>query len=360
MLDNIPESMIEQTIKELKSVNIPLYIWGGAKLAQKIKQYFEKKEIRIDGFLISRDYWDNDTKSLYGYPAYVLEDYLSKNKCNLVVAFAGYKEGMIEKYSNNIQRLYVIDYIGILCMENFDSSISIEFYKKNEKQLEWLEKHLYDEKSKEALKAYIFQRISGEYVKAHYELNQYFPDDIIHLHEEEVFLDCGSYHGESTIDFIMQLQNQGVNNYKQIVCIEADKANVLELKKTLEKYEKIQIISAGVWDSDGTLCINAGHGQTSQICVDGNESIYVKTIDSIMKGEEVTYIKMDIEGSELKALCGAEKTIKDYKPKLAICIYHKPEDLIEIPQYIYKLRNDYKFYIRNHSQHGIETVLYAV
>ena len=83
-------------------------------------------------------------------------------------------------------------------------------------------------------------------------------------------------------------------------------------------------------------------------------------IDSIVGEEQVTFIKMDIEGSELKALEGAEKTIKRHKPKLAICIYHKPMDVIEIPSYIMRLVPEYKFCIRQYTSRMWETVLYAI
>lgn len=68
---------------------------------------------------------------------------------------------------------------------------------------------------------------------------------------------------------------------------------------------------------------------------------------------------MDIEGSELRALMGSEETIKKYKPKLAICIYHKREDLITIPQYIKIIVPEYKLYLRAHFPYVSETVLYA-
>ena len=84
-------------------------------------------------------------------------------------------------------------------------------------------------------------------------------------------------------------------------------------------------------------------------------------MDEALSGQRVTFIKMDIEGSEMKALKGAEGIIKQQKPKLAICVYHKPEDIWEIPAYILSLRDDYKFYFRHYCYWGIgETVMYAI
>lgn len=70
---------------------------------------------------------------------------------------------------------------------------------------------------------------------------------------------------------------------------------------------------------------------------------------------------MDIEGSELNALRGATETIKRDRPTLTICVYHKAEDLITIPQFIKNLYSDYKFYLRKHTQIAeTELVLYGV
>ena len=68
---------------------------------------------------------------------------------------------------------------------------------------------------------------------------------------------------------------------------------------------------------------------------------------------------MDIEGSEKEALKGARNTIKKYKPKLAICLYHKPEDIITLPQYILELAPEYKFKIRHYTTFAYDTILYA-
>lgn len=105
--------------------------------------------------------------------------------------------------------------------------------------------------------------------------------------------------------------------------------------------------------------IIAGISLTDRNVVD---LVATDTIDNLVssgKIENVTFIKMDIEGYELKALKGAEETIKKLKPKLAISIYHKPEDYYEIPDYIKSLDLGYKFYLDHHTIYQEETVLYA-
>ncbi len=360
MLEHLPENLMEQAVVELKHSDIPVFIFGGAKLARKIKQFLDDRGIEIQGFLINRKYWDDTSDSLYGCPVYVFEDYLVHNRCNLIVAFAGFDEAQITQYRDQIHKLYVLDFIGALCMEHYYNSLSKEFYQNNIEKFQWVEDHLCDEKSKRAYEAFIVQRMSGRYSKEEYESDQYFPDDIICLKENEVFVDCGAYQGESAVDFIAHMKKQGIKKYKKIICVEADRENAEKMQEAMGQYENVEIVFAGVWDKTGHMSMVSGYGRTSRIVADGADQVRVETIDSLLQGEEATYIKMDVEGSELKALYGAEKTIREYKPKLAICMYHKPEDLIEIPAYINTIRNDYKFYVRNHSQYGIETVLYAV
>ena len=69
---------------------------------------------------------------------------------------------------------------------------------------------------------------------------------------------------------------------------------------------------------------------------------------------------MDVEGSELEALRGSIKTIRKYQPKLALSLYHKPEDIIEIPIFLEGLGLGYKYYLRHYQTRMEETVLYAV
>lgn len=244
MFEKIPENLIGKMLKDLRNTDAPVYIWGGAKLARKVKEYLEFNKIAVSGFLINRRFWDSKITNLSGYPVYIFEDYLSEHKCNLIVAFDGYSEEQIKGYEDRICGLYVLDFIGILCLEGIDSSISPEFYRNHKRRFEWLENHLCDEESKKALNEYLIQKISGIYTKDDYEMNQYFPEDIIRLQEQETFLNCGAYHGEVALDFIKQLQNKRIMGYKKIFCIEVDKDNCAILQNVLEGYNNVEIISA--------------------------------------------------------------------------------------------------------------------
>ena len=100
-------------------------------------------------------------------------------------------------------------------------------------------------------------------------------------------------------------------------------------------------------------------GVGGTICENGNVEVQLTTIDEEVK-DEVTLIKLDIEGAELDALKGAERAIKLYKPALAVCIYHRESDYVDIFDYIQNLNPTYKFYIRHHADCYAESVLYAV
>jgi hypothetical protein len=75
--------------------------------------------------------------------------------------------------------------------------------------------------------------------------------------------------------------------------------------------------------------------------------------------EKVDFIKMDIEGAEANALVGAQKTIAKFRPKLAICVYHKKDDFYSIPTLINQICPDYSFHLDHYTIHREETVLYA-
>lgn len=187
---------------------------------------------------------------------------------------------------------------------------------------------------------------------------QYFGPDFIKYEEEEVFVDAGCCDLSSSITL-----KKCCKGLKKVYAFEPDPdcyKRCLD-KKERTNFTEAEIIPYATWSKKATLRFKAIGGGSSIILDDGEISISAVTIDeTIRAADKITFIKMDVEGAELESLKGAKKTIMQDKPKLAICIYHKPEDMVTIPLYIKELVPEYKLYIRHHSNGPFETVLYAV
>lgn len=184
---------------------------------------------------------------------------------------------------------------------------------------------------------------------------QYF--DTLKPNLNEVFLDCGAYDGSTSIQFIKWCNG----SYNKIYMFEMDDNNLKLCENTIKKenLQNVTLLHTGLWDKADALLFEEGNFTSSSI---SDKGICIKIVDSIdnLINDKVSYIKMDIEGAELRALKGAYRTIRKYKPKMAISVYHNPEDIIEIPLYIMKTFNDnYNFILRHYRTSKRETVLYA-
>ena len=192
------------------------------------------------------------------------------------------------------------------------------------------------------------------------EDKQYFDEKILKFEKSEVFIDAGVFDLHTSKEFIKRCENYNVENYK-IYAFEPDKDSYRRCQGIQNELTNadIQLYNCGLWSEDTTLYF-VNNGTSSRITSEKMDNyIDVVSLDSCIK-DNVTFIKMDIEGAELEALRGGTELIKKNKPKLAISIYHKKEDLTEIPLLIKKLVPEYKLYIRHYSNVEAETVLYAV
>jgi FkbM family methyltransferase len=347
-------------LEELKQSDKKLVLWGGAACAKKSYSFLKNNDIIVDAIAVSKKYHKPNSK-IEHMNVVVLEDYVKENPdCNIFVAFAGYKEELAENIKEYIHKFYCIDMIGVLALGEY-YMIDDTYLSAHGNDLEWLKNELSDDKSKKAFDDFIHQKSTGVYEKD-YTDNQYFDNEIIRFDESEIFVDCGAYTGDTVQSFITNAVHTCGGGEQSVYAFEPDEANYLQLLKMKNKIPNLHCINKGVWNCSGILKFskNENMSASSAITDDGEVEIEVSTIDEVVGDEKVTFIKMDIEGAELNALKGAEKTILAHKPKLAICIYHKPEDLYEIPRYIKSLVPEYKLYCRNHSPHGIECVLYAI
>ncbi len=109
--------------------------------------------------------------------------------------------------------------------------------------------------------------------------------------------------------------------------------------------DKIVFRNCCIGKENGTACFNAAESEDWHISETGSTAIPMVSLDEDIL-EPVSFIKMDIEGFERDALEGAKNHITSEHPKLAICVYHKPDDLWEIPKLIKKYDEEYTLYLR--------------
>lgn len=186
---------------------------------------------------------------------------------------------------------------------------------------------------------------------------QYFDKDIMKPQPREMFIDGGCFNCGTDKEFIKWCSG----DYERIYAFEPDTTNYEHCLEECEKenIKKIEIYNKGLWNCETELSFQQTGGQGSSIG-EGKEVISTTSIDAIVGDNPISFIKLDVEGAELEALQGAKQTISRNHPRLAICIYHKPEDVVMIPEYILSLHNDYKLYIRHYQISQCETIVYAL
>ncbi len=224
------------------------------------------------------------------------------------------------------------------------SPFTLEFFEENEENFRRAYDMLSDEKSKSDYLDILRFKLSGDVkylVKTHSEKMKLY-DEVLPLSDNETIMDLGAYDGDTIREFLTVTQGR----YNKIFALEPDEKNFRKLERKTDGLINLIRLNIGAWDKKETLYFAKKSGRNSRL-EDGGVPVEFNSIDNIADGK-VTFIKMDIEGAELKALEGAKNTIEQYRPKLYVCAYHRNEDMFSLPFKIKELYDGYKIYFRQH------------
>jgi FkbM family methyltransferase len=293
-----------------------------------------------------------------------LETY--KDDVAILITTQHYKKIYVQLLKKGFKKIFAVTEYRLLNDTYFKNKKNLQTIKSNVLKVTDI---LDDERSKEIMFTLIKNWFDFDVDAIGYEEiftnDQYYPSDIIKLNDTESFVDVGAYNGDTIFDFMKRTGNK----FDFIYAFELDKKNFNEMTSAVDKLDskqkdRIKLYNFGLLDEEKDVYYETGGSgmQSTFINVINAASDSGKTVrlSDVLKNEKVTFIKMDIEGSEVKALKGAEKIIKTHRPTLAICVYHKPEHLWEVPLYIKEIVPEYKIYIRHHTPLEYETVCYAV
>jgi FkbM family methyltransferase len=184
---------------------------------------------------------------------------------------------------------------------------------------------------------------------------QYFPEDLISLTRNEIFVDCGAYDGDTIKDFRRVSNDQ----FDKIIAFEPDPQNFLALRPSAYGDPRIKLYPYAVSSRRETLHFEGG-GTGARVSSGGVYEVEAIALDEALDGMAPTYIKFDIEGSEPDALEGARRTITTHRPKLAVCAYHAPDHLWKIPLMLNDLLPNSLLTLRAHCADGFDCVCYCI
>ena len=338
----------------LKAEKRPIFIYGMGDGALKIMSVFRDKNITVAGIFASDDFVRGH--SFEGYRVHklseieeVVEDFV------VVLAFAaGYQE-IVDKIHAIASKhtLYVPD-VPVVGRGLFTYDYCLE----NADKIQQVYDSLADDYSRKVYANIINFKISGkiEYLSAVTSSKAEIYKKIIKPNLNEVYVDLGAYNGD-TVKEILEFTH---GKYVSIYAVEPDRKNFKKLSKFVDGMPHIHTYNAAAWCVDTELPFASKAGRQSAITAESDNMVEAVSVDSILAKKPATIIKMDVEGFEREAIWGSAYTIAHYAPKMMVSLYHRNEDIFELPLLIKKLNPAYKLYIRHQLYiPAWETNLYA-
>lgn len=351
-------------VKQAKACRKTIYLYGGGIHKLYVVRFLQKHGVKVNAIL------DSFRQGSYeGIPILLYDDFLRSNfdPESWFFISAPTKEREIRKV---LEEHFPEEHI--FCSETapyVDWLTDVEKYRaylmEHWNELSCMYDALADERSKETFVNLIKGRISGrtDYFRAVYAPEKYYPQDIIRLSKGEVWVEAGSFRGETLIDFLKLCPD-----YQAAYCFEPDEDNLRALNETVaqvQKDGKIKVIPEGAYDSQTKLTLserNQGSSLSHMVEEPGanGSGIETVTIDETVD-EPITYLKVSTCCPELRILRGGEQQIAKNHPRIAVCVSYCGEDLLDLWSYLRKLVPEYRFYLRHHLKDaGFETFLYAV
>ena len=249
-----------------------------------------------------------------------------------------------------------------------DNLFNADFFEENKERIDAVRELLADEKSREVFDSVISYKLSGDvkYLRhSHSNIGEAYTD-ILHAEGFEHIADLGAYNGDTLREI-----KPYATRIKSAIAFEPDARTFKKLSAYAEGEEfKINALNLAAWSEKETLFFDGGGSRNSNLLkADSLEvgkaarvvEVQASSLDSVLDGKRVDYVKFDVEGAEKEAIIGAEKTIRTHRPALAVSVYHRSEDIFALALQIHEICPEYKFYMRRREYiPAWDTLLFAV
>ena len=337
----------------LKSTDLPVFIYGMGDGALKIMSVFERYGIPLAGFFASDEFVRGHT--FQGHLVHTLSQIETLiDDFVIVLAFAAGYQSLYDRI-NEIAKRHILLAPDVPVAG--ETLFTYKYCQKNAEKIQSVYDMLADEKSRQTYADVINFKISGkiEYLNRCTSPKEEIYGRIIYLGENEIFADLGAYNGDTAAEFMSACNN----NFRHLYAFEPNPKNFRKLTKNLPESDKITLFNAAAGRESGTVKISANEGRMSRAGSGKTVEIPIVPLDEAVP-ESVTVLKLDVEGGEREAIMGARRHIEN-GAKILCSLYHRSEDMFDLPLLIKSINPELKFYIRHQLYiPAWETNLYAV
>lgn len=246
-------------------------------------------------------------------------------------------------------------------LENYWLTSSTEIYDRLEDKLKPIKAHLSDKKSLSTLQSLFRYRISGllEDLPVPEPLSeQYFSTDVRFIDSQSsnvTYLDLGAFDG----DGLRKTVDLGIVP-ERYIALEPEPENYTKLVASSNKATfPVICLPLSASNKFGTEYFNSG-ADGSAANKGGSFPVTSVALDDLLHMENITHIKFDIEGAELAALEGAKNLLLRDRPRLALSVYHKPDDIWVLFDYVNNLGVFKHYFLRTYGHQTFDTILYCI
>ena len=348
----VPDSLdpVLDVWTKLSETKKPIIMYGMGDGAEKILAVMENFGIEPADFMASDDFVRGH--SFKGHRVKKLSEIEKLYKDFIVVVCFGTQLPEVMEHIEEISRKYetVAPDVPVVGDGLFDG----DYISDHEFEIMSLKSILADDESRKCLDLIMKYRISGSIdVLRSCETPKEAMFDILNIGTNETYVDLGAYSGDTVEEFLRITGKQ----FNKIYALEPDRRNFSRLRRRLYYISGglLEARNEAAWSSDTTIYFYNKAGRSSSLTDNISEQTKgrcvetpARSVDSILDGKPATLIKYDVEGSEREALLGTAQTIQTFRPRLIVSLYHRVEDLIELPLLIHDIRPDYRLYLRHH------------
>jgi len=183
------------------------------------------------------------------------------------------------------------------------------------------------------------------YISEHRWMSQANPKEGVR--PGDIVIDGGAHVGTFTDEALRR-------GAAKVIAVEPEPVNAECFRRNFRKEiaeGRVILVEKGMWSSETTLELSVAKensGMNSFVIDQGagtsKITVPLTLIDTLVRQlglPRVDFMKLDIEGAEREALKGGMETLRQFRPRLMLEMYHRPDDRQVLPAIVRQAHADY-------------------